>query len=163
PAVLDAMSRPQVMANIMTPSVSQLRFTQALRAEIGHRGNGCPYSHFMCLNSGSESVSLAGRIADVNAREQTRPGGRHAGKTIKRLAVKGGFHGRTELPSRYSDSTRKAYRDNLASWNDGSDHLVVIPPYDVEALRQAFAEAEREGWFFEAMFIEPVMGEGDPG
>jgi acetylornithine/succinyldiaminopimelate/putrescine aminotransferase len=161
--VIDAMAKPQAMANIMTPSVSQLRFTQALRAEIGHRGNGCPYSHFMCLNSGSESVSLAGRIADVNAREQTRPGGRHAGKTIKRLAVKGGFHGRTELPSRYSDSTRKAYRDNLASWNDGSDNLVVIPPYDVEALRQAFAEAEREGWFFEAMFIEPVMGEGDPG
>lgn len=161
--VIDAMAQPQAMANIMTPSVSQRRFAQAIRAEIGHRGNGCPYSHFMCLNSGSESVSLAGRIADVNARQQTAPGGRHAGKIVKRMAVKGGFHGRTELPARYSDSTRKAYREHLASWNDGSDTLITIPPYDVAALRQAFADAEREGWFIEALFIEPVMGEGDPG
>ena len=35
-AVLEAMSKPQVMANIMTPSLSQLRFDRALRKEIGH-------------------------------------------------------------------------------------------------------------------------------
>lgn len=41
-AVLEAMARPQVMANIMTPSLSQQRFITALRAEIGHRRGGCP-------------------------------------------------------------------------------------------------------------------------
>jgi acetylornithine/succinyldiaminopimelate/putrescine aminotransferase len=66
--------RPQVMANIMTPNLSQLRLAQALRKEIGHRRGGCPYTRFLCLNSGSESVTLAGRIADVNAKLMTESG-----------------------------------------------------------------------------------------
>ena len=41
--VLAAMAKPQVMANIMTPSLSQLRFERALRAAIGHTRGGCPY------------------------------------------------------------------------------------------------------------------------
>jgi len=162
-AVIDAMARPQAMANIMTPSLSQLRLTRALRAEIGHRRNdGCPYERFMCLNSGSESVTLACRIVDINARLQTEPGARHAGKTIKHVAVKGAFHGRTEGPARYSDSTRKAYLSHLASYR-GDESLLTVEPYSVEQLRELFARAEREGWFIEAMFLEPVMGEGDPG
>ncbi len=161
--VLAALSRPQVMANVMTPSVSQLRFERALRKEIGHRRGGCPYTRFLCLNSGSESVSLAGRIADVNARMQTAPDGRHAGRKLRRIAVKGGFHGRTELPAAYSDSTRKTYAQHLASWARQDEQLITIQPYDVAQLRQVFADAEREGWCIEAMFVEPVMGEGDPG
>ncbi len=162
PAVLAALARPQVMANIMTPSLAQLRLTRALRAEIGHRRNGCPYARFLCLNSGSESVTLACRIVDINAKLQTETGARHAGRTIKHLAVKGAFHGRTEGPARYSDSSRKAYLAHLASYRD-EDSLLTVDPYDVEHLRGIFAQAEREGWFIEAMFLEPVMGEGDPG
>jgi acetylornithine/succinyldiaminopimelate/putrescine aminotransferase len=161
--VLAAMSKPQAMANVMTPSFSQYRFAQALRREIGRTRGGCPYTRFMCLNSGSEAVSLAGRIADVNARLQTGEGGRHAGKAVRRIAVKGGFHGRTELPAGYSDSTRKVYVENLASWRQLDRQLVAIEAYNVAHLRQAFADAERDGVFIEAMFVEPVMGEGDPG
>ncbi|MGH8126433.1 MAG: aminotransferase class III-fold pyridoxal phosphate-dependent enzyme [Rhodanobacteraceae bacterium] len=162
PAVLEALSRPQVIANVMTPSLAQHAFTEALRKEIGHRAGKHPFARFMCLNSGSESVTLAARIADVNAKLQTDPGAKYAGRAIKRLVVKGAFHGRTERPALYSDSTRKAYMTNLASFRD--EHSVVaIPPYDVAALRHAFEEAEKNGWFFEAMFLEPVMGEGDPG
>ncbi|MFA5683679.1 MAG: aminotransferase class III-fold pyridoxal phosphate-dependent enzyme [Lysobacteraceae bacterium] len=161
-AVLAAMARPQAMANIMTPSLSHLRFEQAMRREIGQRrDDGCPYARFMCLNSGSEAVTLAGRIADINAKLHTDPGGRHAGKTIKRVAIKGGFHGRTEHPARYSDSTRKAYLEHLASFR--GNELIAIEPYDIEQLRQVFAEADTHGWFIEAVFLEPVMGEGDPG
>ncbi|MEP6908392.1 MAG: hypothetical protein ABI858_10500, partial [Pseudoxanthomonas sp.] len=58
-AVMEAMAKPQVMANIMTPSLSQLRFDRALRKEIGHTRGGCPFAKFLCLNSGSESVGLA--------------------------------------------------------------------------------------------------------
>ena len=162
PAVLEALSKPQVMANVMTPSLSQHAFTEALRKEIGHRRDKHPFAKFMCLNSGSESVTLAARIADVNAKLMTDPGAKYAGRTIKRLVVKGAFHGRTERPALYSDSSRKAYQANLASFRD--EHSVItVPPYDVAALRQAFDEAEKNGWFFEAMFLEPVMGEGDPG
>ncbi|HEY4091256.1 MAG TPA: aminotransferase class III-fold pyridoxal phosphate-dependent enzyme [Luteibacter sp.] len=160
--ILEAMSRPQVMANVMTANVSQLRLCEALRKELGQTRGGSPYSHFLCLNSGSESVTLAGRIADVNARLMTDPGARHAGHTIKRLAVKGAFHGRTERPAIYSDSSRRNYQQHLASFRN-EDTLITVEPYNVASLKQAFADAERNGWFIEAMFLEPVMGEGDPG
>ena len=126
--VIEAMAKPQVMANIMSPSLSQLRVVQALRAEIGHRRGGCPYAKFLTLNSGSESVSLAGRIADTNTKLMTDPGGRHAGKRVKRIAMKGAFHGRTELPCLYSDSSRKAYAENLASWKHHESQLITIEP-----------------------------------
>lgn len=161
--VLSAMAKPQVMANIMTPSLSHLRLDRALRAEIGHTRGGCPFTKFLALNSGSESVSLAGRIADVNTKLHTDPGGRYAGKRVKRIAIKGAFHGRTELPALYSDSSRKNYAQHLASHKHHVEQLITIEPYSIDALRQAFADAETNGWYFEAMFIEPVMGEGDPG
>jgi acetylornithine/succinyldiaminopimelate/putrescine aminotransferase len=162
-AVMEAMARPQVMANIMTPSLSQLRLASALRAEIGHRRGGCPYARFLCLNSGSESVTLAGRIADINTKLNTDPGGRHAGKQVRRIAVRGAFHGRTEHPALYSDSTRKTYAQHLASHKLREHELIVIEPYSVSQLRAAFADAETNGWYIEAVFLEPVMGEGDPG
>jgi len=161
--VLNAMAQPQAMANIMTPNLTHLRFSRALRAEIGHTIGGCPYAKFLCLNSGSESVTLAGRIADVNTKVNTDPGGRHAGKRVKRIAVKGAFHGRTELPALYSDSSRKTYQQYLASHKHHEQQLITIEPYSIEQLRQAFADADANGWYIEAVFLEPVMGEGDPG
>lgn len=161
-SVIAAMSKPQAMANIMTPSLSQLRFERALRDAIGMARGGCPYERFLCLNSGSESVSLASRIADVNTKLMTDPGARHAGRAIKRVVVKGSFHGRTERPALYSDSSRKTYMQYLASFR-GEDTLLTVEPYDVDALKKIFADAEANGWFIEAMFLEPVMGEGDPG
>ena len=115
---------------------------QALRAEIGHRRGGCPYDKFLTLNSGSESVSLAGRIADTNTKLMTDPGGRHEGKRVKRIAMKGAFHGRTELPCLYSDSSKKAYAENLASWKHHENQLITIEPYSIEGLKQAFADAD---------------------
>ncbi len=161
--VMEVMAKPQVMANVMSPSLSQLRVSRALRKEIGHSRGGCPYAKFLCLNSGSESVSLAGRIADVNTKLHTDPGGRHAGKRVKRIAMKGAFHGRTELPALYSDSSRKAYLQHLASYRHHNDQLITIEPYSIEQLQQAFADADANGWYIEAVFLEPVMGEGDPG
>jgi acetylornithine/succinyldiaminopimelate/putrescine aminotransferase len=92
----------------------------------------------------------------------TDPGARHAGRAIKRLAVKGAFHGRTERPAIYSDSSRRNYQQHLASFRN-EDSLITVEPYNVAQLKAAFAEADRQGWFIEAMFLEPVMGEGDPG
>ncbi|GMU43305.1 MAG: aminotransferase class III-fold pyridoxal phosphate-dependent enzyme [Xanthomonadales bacterium] len=161
-AIIDAMARPQVMANIMTPSLSHLRLDAALRREIGHTRGGCPYARFLCLNSGSESVTLAGRLADVHAKAMTAAGAPHAGRAIRRIAVKGAFHGRTELPALYSDSSRKAYAEHLASFN-AQPATIIVDPYDVGQLRAAFAEADAKGWHIEALFLEPVMGEGNPG
>lgn len=161
-AILDAMARPQVMANIMTPSLGHWRLDRALRQEVGHSRGGCPYARFLCLNSGSEAVTLAGRLADVLTKQMTDPGAAHAGRKVRRIAVKGAFHGRTELPALYSDSSRKAYADHLASFAH-HQHTITVDPYSVEQLRQVFADAETNGWHIEAMFLEPVMGEGNPG
>jgi acetylornithine/succinyldiaminopimelate/putrescine aminotransferase len=162
-AILEAMARPQVMANIMTPSLSQLRLVRALKREIGRRRpEGCPFSRFVCLNSGSESVTLAARISDINAKLQTDPDGPHAGKKIKIFALKGAFHGRTGRPAQFSDSSRRCYQEHLATFR-GRDNLLTAAPNDIDGLKAIYARAERENWFIEALFIEPVMGEGNPG
>ena len=162
-AIIDAMCRPQVMANVMTANHSQLRLSRALMQEIGHtRKDGCPFERFICLNSGSESVTMAARITDVNAKLKTDPGAEHAGKKIKIVAIKGGFHGRTQRPAQFSDSTRAACEANLASFRN-RDSLITVGPNKVGELRNVFARAERENFFIEAVFVEPVMGEGNPG
>ena len=161
--IIQAMSQPHVMANVMTPSFSHLSLVEALRREIGHRREqGCPFERFLCMNSGSESVTVAGRIADIHAKTMTDPGGPRAGHSIRRLSLRGGFHGRTERPARYSDSSRKTYTRHLASFRDRDD-LVTVEPNHIEQLRDAFAWADSNRVFFEAVFMEPVMGEGNPG
>lgn len=160
--IIEAMTKPQVMANVMTPSFAQLRLAQALEEEIGQRRKeGCPFTHFIAMNSGSEAVSVATRIADVNAKEMTDEGGPHAGKPVRKMSLAGGFHGRTGRPAQFSDSTARGYHAYLATFR--SERLLTVPPNDVEALRAAFAAADEEGYFIEAFFMEPVMGEGNPG
>ncbi|HET9679025.1 MAG TPA: aminotransferase class III-fold pyridoxal phosphate-dependent enzyme, partial [Gammaproteobacteria bacterium] len=161
--VLEAMNQPHVMANIMTSSFSQHRFIEAIHAEIGQqRRQGCPYDRFLCMNSGSEAVTVASRISDVNAKLMTDPDGKHAGKTIKKLSLKGGFHGRTDRPAQFSDSTKATYKKYLASYRN-KDDLLTVQPNDLEDLRTIFAEAEKQNVFIESVYMEPVMGEGDPG
>lgn len=161
--VLDAMNQPHVMANIMTPAVSQLTFIEYLRAEIGRtREGGSPFTHFLCLNSGSESVSIAARLADVNAKEMTAADGRYAGQPVRGLTLKGSFHGRTDRPAQFSDSSISSYRKYLRSFA-GEDHLLTVEPNNVAELEAAFKQAEKDSFFIEAFFMEPVMGEGNPG
>ena len=139
-AVLQAMNQPHVMANVM-------------------RADGCPFDRFLCMNSGSESVTVAGRIADINAKHMTDPGGPREGATIKRLSLTGGFHGRTDRPALYSHSSRRAYVKHLASYRE-DDTLVTVKPNDIAGLERIFDWADSNGVFFEAVFMEPVMGAG---
>lgn len=161
--ILKAMNQQQVMANVMTPNISQKRLHDALVKEIGHtRSDGCPLNQFLCLNSGSEAVGLAARISDVNAKLMTDPGGRHANKTIRMASLCGGFHGRTDRPAQFSDSSRQTYVRHLASFRD-QDRLLTVEPNNVEQLRQIFDWAKTSNVFIESFFMEPVMGEGNPG
>jgi len=158
-----AMNKPHVMANVMTASVSQLDFTTIMKREVGHtRTEGTPFASFLCLNSGSESMSVASRIADVNTKVLTDPGSRYEGAEICGLTLKGSFHGRTDRPARFSDSTIKKYEKHLASYRDRK-YLLTVEPNDVAALEEVFADASDDGLFIEAFFMEPVMGEGNPG
>ncbi|MBU2677513.1 MAG: aminotransferase class III-fold pyridoxal phosphate-dependent enzyme [Gammaproteobacteria bacterium] len=162
-AVLEAMNQPHVMANVMTPSMSQLAFTDRLQQEIGHtRPEGFPFATFICINSGSEAMTVASRIADINALKLTEPGGRYEGRKICGLTLKGSFHGRTDRPARLSDSTHAKYEEHLATFRE-SDYLLTVAPNDIESLEAVFASAEADDFFIEAFFMEPVMGEGNPG
>jgi acetylornithine/succinyldiaminopimelate/putrescine aminotransferase len=165
PDVLKTMSVPHVMANIMTPSFTHKRFANTLRQHIGFTRPQAlrhPFAKFLCMNSGSESMSVAARISDINAALLTAPGARHAGKSIKWLAFKGGFHGRTDRPAEASDSSMPKYKKHLASFQN-RDNLVTIRPNHIEDLRQVFQQAQKDRVFFESFFVEPVMGEGNPG
>lgn len=161
--VLDAMNQTHVMANIMTASVQKLDFVNALRREIGHtRKDGIPYESFLCLNSGSELMSVAARITDIHTKKLTDPGGRYEGRKVCGLTLKGSFHGRTDRPARFSDSTIRKYREHLASFAD-DEYLLTIEPNDIDQLEAVFAGADEDDVFIEAFFMEPVMGEGNPG
>ena len=161
-AVLEAMNKKHVMANIMTPNVSQKHLVERLRREIGHSRGGCPFPKFICVNSGSEAVTVAARLADINAKIMTDPGGRYANQPTRILSLKGSFHGRTERPAQFSDSTRQTYYRYLRSFRD-SDNLITVEPNDIEQLQQVFDWAVSNNIFIEAFFMEPVMGEGNPG
>jgi acetylornithine/succinyldiaminopimelate/putrescine aminotransferase len=161
-AVLQVLNQPHLMANIMTPQVSQKKFTNRLRRELGHTRGGCPFHSFLCMNSGSEAVTVGARISDINAKLMTDPGGRYANQPIRKLSLKGGFHGRTQRPAQFSDSTRQNYCKHLATFRD-SDQLITVEPNDVEQLQQVFSWAETNRVFIESFFLEPVMGEGNPG
>ena len=162
-AVLDAMNKPHVMANVMTPSINQHDFIERLRQEIGHtRPDGFPFATFICLNSGSEAMTVASRFASINTRKLTDPGGRYEGRKIRGLSLKGSFHGRTDRPARLSDSTRATYEEHLATFRN-FDYLLTVEPNNIEALEAVFADADADDIFIEAFFMEPVMGEGNPG
>lgn len=161
--ILSAMGGDQVMANIMTANLSQKKLVKMLKKEIGAVSNRSGlYTNFLFMNSGSESVTVASRLSDINARNQTKAGGKHEGKTPKFLALEGGFHGRTDRPAQISDSCLKKYKETLSSFSE-RDNLVTVKPNDLGGLSAAFEKAKIDGIFFESFFMEPVMGEGDPG
>jgi len=161
-AVLNAMNPAYVMANVMTPSFSQKHLTDRLVLEIGRSRGSCPFTKFVCLNSGSEAVTFTCRVSDIHARRMTDTKCKHAGKKVAKLAIVESFHGRTEGPARLSHSCRSLYVKHLASFRE-SDNFMFVPINDVEALQKTFSQAAGEGIFFEAFFVEPVMGEGIPG
>jgi len=161
-SVIEAMSGNWVMANVMTPSFSQKRLTDRLQNELGHTRGECPFTKFICMNSGSEAVTVGLRISDANSNLLTAPGGRYEGKPVKLLAIEKAFHGRTDRPAQISHSCKPDYDKNLATFRD-RDNLLLVPSNDVAALRAVYARAKKEDFFIELMAIEPIQGEGNPG
>ena len=160
--VIDAMSQNWVMANVMTPSFSHSRLANALKSELGHTRGHCPFTKFICMNSGSESMTVALRIADINANKQTGPGGKYENYPIKMIAVERSFHGRTDRPAQISHSCKSGYDKNLATFQK-RDNLILVPANDPAALEEVFQRSVKEKFFIELVAIEPIQGEGNPG
>ena len=163
--ILDVMANPHVMANVMTAQFIQEEFITLLKEQIGFKrsSNVNPYSSFICLNSGSESVGLALRLADLNTQNLIKKGRVNLKKQKKKfLTLSKSFHGRTDKPARVSDSSIRLYRKYLPSFS-AEDDLLTVPINDCEVLTNLFERAKQEDYFFEAVIMEPVMGEGNPG
>ena len=161
-SVIDAMSKNWVMANVMTPSFSHSRLANALKQELGNTRGYCPFTKFICMNSGSESMTVALRIADINANKQTGPGGKYENYPIKMIAVERSFHGRTDRPAQISHSCKSGYDKNLATFQN-RDNLILVPANNPAALEEVFARSVEEKFFIELVAIEPIQGEGNPG
>lgn len=151
---LDTLVKPHVMANVMTPNFMQKSFTQNIQQKIGiKRSEGCPYSNFAFLNSGSEAMELATRITDQRSKKNEKPSAF--------IVLKGSFHGRTTRAAKMSDSTKNTYQTHLKSFNEN------FPVYTVEInnndqLKDTFQNLQQDN-YIEAVIMEPVMGEGNPG
>ena len=161
-SVIEAMSQNWVMANVMTPSFSHSRLASALKNELGYTRGYCPFTKFICMNSGSESMTVALRIADINANKQTGPGGKYENYPIKMVAVERSFHGRTDRPAQISHSCKSGYDKNLATFQT-RDNLILVPANDSAALEAVFKRSVDEKFFIELIAIEPIQGEGNPG
>ncbi|CAD7963518.1 unnamed protein product [Amoebophrya sp. A120] len=165
-AVMKAMSEDVVMANIMTPALGQKQFIDALHKEIGHnRPDGCPFSGFLLMNSGSEGNSVADRLIDIHTGTvMAEPENRN--KKVKCVALKGCFHGRTYRPALWTDACHERYSSAgvysiMKSYEE--EYCWICEVNDCADLQRLFDKAVKENCFIEAMFVESVMGEGNPG
>lgn len=149
---LDTLSNPHVMANIMTPNIQQLEFTELLKKKIGINRNNCPYSHFSFLNSGSEAMELALRVSDINNGIE---------KKSAFIVLENSFHGRTTRAATISDSTKNNYKRNLKSFKEDKNvHTISIN--NINSLKHTYHELSKK-YHIESLIMEPVMGEGNPG
>jgi acetylornithine/succinyldiaminopimelate/putrescine aminotransferase len=156
--VLEALAEDVVQANIMTASIHQKKLTDALEAEIGRtRKDGCPYESFVMLNSGSEANAFVMRMIDMHA------GSVCNGRAVKGLVVKGSFHGRTFEAALLTDTTEEAYANSHLLSHTIRDYKLTVTQNNVEELREIFVQAEKNNWYIETMYLEGVMGEGNPG
>ena len=150
---LNVLCKPHVMANIMTPNKMQFNFTNILQEKIGiNRENGCPYSHFSFLNSGSESIELATRISDIKCNNN---------KESFFIVLKNSFHGRTGKASTLSDSSKKIYKEHLKSFRKEIP-VKTVEINDINGFKSTFNKLN-EKYKVESVIMEPVMGEGNPG
>jgi len=147
----------------MTPSLSHGDFIKSLRSEIGRTRKECPFASFICLNSGSEGNEMALRLIDMHA------GRVCGGRKIHNLVVKGSFHGRTLSAALLTDTTRDAYIKEKAHLinklqdGDGMNYVLTCEPNNIEELKDWFKRCENENCFIQAVYLEGVMGEGNPG
>ena len=145
--ILRELGKPQTMANIMTPSISQKKFFEIFQIKTNNK-----YYKIACLNSGSEANTFACRLA--NTHNEQKPVLVH---------LEGSFHGRTETPSYLSDSCRNIYQSHLYDYKNEVKKLYKLKVNCIDTLEKTFACIEKNGEYPELTIFEPVMGEGNPG
>ena len=160
--ILRVLEKPMVMANIMTPSLAQKELIDTLRNEIGHSrpDKKCPYGQFILMNSGSEGNSVADRIIDIHT------GHARGDRThVVGVSLRQSFHGRTLKPAAVSDSSAAKYISSKCDFLSRfkKEYNRLVEPNDIAGLMAVFENAKKNNEYVEAIFIEAIMGEGNPG
>jgi len=138
-------------------------FIQALRSEIGRSSSECPFESFICLNSGSEGNEMALRLCDLHAGKVA------GGRKVHNLVVKGSFHGRTLSAALLTDTSRSTYAKEGAHLisklqdGEGMNYVLSCEANNIEELQHWFKRCENENCYIQAVYLEGVMGEGNPG
>ena len=78
------------------------------------------------------------------------------------IVLEGGFHGRTGNAAKISNSTRNTYQAQLKSFQNIPNPVYPVKINDEVTLKDTFKQASKHS-HIEAMIMEPVMGEGNPG
>ena len=160
--VMRILETPMVMANIMTPSLAQKELVDVLKKEIGHTrpDHKCPYDQFILMNSGSEGNSVADRIIDIHTGHVRGDRTRVVGVSLKQS-----FHGRTLKPAAVSDSSAAKYISSKCDFLSRfkKEYNRLVEPNDIAGLTSVFENAKKNNEYVEAVFIEAIMGEGNPG
>ena len=144
-SILSALSKEQVMANIMTPNKVHETFWHGIKGELKS------YEKIVCLNSGSEVNSYAMRIANI-----------HDHPNPVRISMKGSFHGRTDKPAQVSNSSLSKYQKYLSDYSKPMNNYTIEVNNCTHA-KEIFETIKQRGEFPEITLIEPVQGEGNPG
>jgi acetylornithine/succinyldiaminopimelate/putrescine aminotransferase len=85
------------------------------------------------------------------------------------LVLDGCFHGRTLAAALITDTSRESYAQRKSQLimrvqeRSGWNYVLTTPVNDVEGLKHWFHRADTEGCHIHTMYIEGVMGEGNPG
>jgi len=160
--IMRILETPMVMANIMTPSLAQKELIDVLKKEIGHTrpAKHCPYDQFILMNSGSEGNSVADRIIDIHTGHV-----RGTREKVVGVSLKQSFHGRTLKPAAVSDSSAAKYISSKCDFLSRfkKEYNRLVEPNDIQGLQAVFENAKKNNEYVEAVFIEAVMGEGNPG
>ena len=153
---LDILKKPHVMANSIAPNYYQYLLTNKLK-EIINQEQECPYKKFSFLNSGSESMELALRLANIKNNNK-----KISEKNKYYIVLKNGFHGRTSNAAYISDSSYKNYNKYLNSYNKRRN-IKTVKINDIDNFKLIYHQLLNKGKIVEAVIMEPVMGEGNPG
>merc|ERR1719473_2239728 len=90
----------------------------------------------------------------------------HQGRKVHNLVIEGSFHGRTLSAAFLTDTTKDTYKDRKAymlTKMQDQNYALTCPPNDIESLKHWFKRCEDEGCYIQAVYLEGVMGEGNPG
>lgn len=148
--LLPILSKPHVMANVMTPSYEQETICSLLSTKT-------KYDKFAFLNSGSEGIEFTLRYIDrINKINNNNS------QTVF-INLKSSFHGRTMNAASISDSSKNTYlkkTNNLGKLIEKVNSVEINNILDFDKCSDNLMNQNKQ---IMGVIMEPVMGEGNPG